>query len=120
MAKGIISRNSSSTFINTEINTDGTGLETDGDNSTFNRLKIYAFEDPELFKLVKTIDLPPNTPGELIQEAYSDLKKSGDAKTLENSKLKKWLLEQGLTVAFWGELSIQLATLALTATAAAT
>ena len=112
MAHGIVSRNSSSVFIDTEINTDGVALALDGDESTFNRLKIYAFSDPELFKFVKNSSLPGDTPGEYVQEAYTELKKSGDVNVLEESKLKTWLFKQGVTLAFWTQLVAQLAAIA--------
>jgi hypothetical protein len=112
VAKGIVSKNSSSVFIDTEINTDGVALDLDGDESTFNRLKIYAFSDPELFKFVKSSGLPGNTPGEYVQEAYTELKKTGDVNVLEESKLKTWLFKQGVTLAFWTQLVAQLAAMA--------
>jgi hypothetical protein len=112
MAKGIVSRNSSSVFIDAEINTDGVALDLDGDESTFNRLKVYAFSDPELFRFVKNSGLPENTPGELVQEAYTELKKTGDLQTLESTKLKDWLFKHGITLSFWTQLVVQFAALA--------
>ncbi|MNJ46413.1 hypothetical protein D3C77_415410 [compost metagenome] len=118
MAKGIISRNSSTTFNDTEINTDGVGIDLDHDKSTFNGLNINAFDNPELFKLVKEAGLPANPPGDLIEEAYLEVQKTGDASPLEGSKLKRWFLEQDLTGAFWADFSVKLANLALVAKSA--
>lgn len=116
MAKGIITRNSSTIFINTEINTDGVGIDIDEhDKSTFDGLNINAFDNPILFKLVIEAGLPTNPPSDLIEEAYLEVQKTGDASPLEGSKLQRWFLKQNLTGAFWADFSVKLANLALAA-----
>ena len=112
MAIGIRSSNSSTTFTNTEVVTDGIGLDLNNDKSTFVNTKIYARNDAVLLELASNWGLPENTPLELIAQAIEDGKEAKVSSDLDKSKLKAWMVEQGLyTVGYWTAIAVSIMSL---------
>jgi hypothetical protein len=64
---------------------------------------------PELSAVLSKLPVQP--PEELVREAITQLKESGNVEDLEKSKLKKWFSDQGINMAFWAQLAIGLASI---------
>ncbi|WP_296257680.1 MULTISPECIES: YecA family protein [unclassified Pseudomonas] len=74
-------------------------------------LHIAPEVSPELMQILQRFQINP--PRDVLAEAWSDVQRSKSPKILEKSKLKAWILEQGLGVAFWAEIAVAIAGIAL-------
>ena len=115
MSKGIVSINSSGSFVDTTVLVDagGTGIYRVDDRTDFERTTVLVGQEIDVLALISALNLPIETPKEHIVEAISQVRESGSTDALQYSKLRIWLMDNNFDMRFWAETAVAIGIAAL-------
>ncbi|WP_081648171.1 SEC-C domain-containing protein [Pseudomonas sp. G5(2012)] len=110
VATGIKSKNSSSSFDDTRIVTDGVGIDLDNDRSSFKKTVIIAGDQIDFVALAREWGIPEYVPVKDVEEAVRELQTTKNPVTLEKSSLKNTLEKNGFDMACWAQIAMSIIT----------
>ena len=108
MSTGIRSNNSTLSVGKATIIAD-VGVDLIDSRARIDELNHYSPLTPSLAEVLGKLPVQP--PEELVREAIAQLKSGASIEALDDSKLKKWFMDQGLNIGFWAQIAVGLASI---------
>jgi len=112
MAIGIRISGDDNSLEDSKIVADEVGVDLRGHRNKLSKLDVYVSDD-DVRSIIQALNLPSETPHELLRSAIELIRDSNKLESLDNSGLKGWLMSNGFNLAFWAQTAAGLFSLCL-------